>query len=173
MNATQNNFRAIGGFVLGAVGLIALTFALIACAEGGPAIEEDRRVLEDRATTESESKDANTTDTKAAGEPTSMTKTTKDPAPSPIGALDTKDGAWVKLFDKLPGKDEKPATKLHTVTGKVDVYEVYDWAEHHEEMRGWKGHVWYRVDPELGHWVYGMENFAYTAKNEAQQAPAP
>lgn len=178
MISTNFHLSALSHRFLRAVGIFGLSWALFACAESGPAREEGAEVEGDRATTPSQttitlSVTSPTTTTLITTMPTTTTQVTAKPEsePKPIGVLDTKDGAWVKLFDKLPGKDEKPATKLHTVAGKVDVYEVYDWAEHHEEMRGWKGHVWYRVEPKRGHWVYGMDYFTYSAKKDAQSVP--
>lgn len=88
------------------------------------------------------------------------------PTVTPLGELDTGDGAWVLGFDELPGENEKPKTKIRTVSGRVAVYEIYDWAEHHEELSGQTGHVWYRVEPDEGHWVYGLAGFEFypTAK---------
>lgn len=83
-------------------------------------------------------------------------------APRPLGTLEVGDGAWVKLFTTLPGSKGKPATNLHTVTGAVPVYEVYDWAEHAPELAGETNHRWYRVHPEKGHWIFGLPQFTYT-----------
>lgn len=81
----------------------------------------------------------------------------------PVGTLDVGEGAWVKLFTTLPGSKGKPATNVHTVTGEVSVYEVYDWAEHAPELAGETNHRWYRVDPEAGQWIFGLPQFSYTA----------
>ncbi len=81
-----------------------------------------------------------------------------------IGTLDVLDGAHVKYFTTLPGSAGKPKTTVKIVTGKVSVYERYDWAEHYEELRGQSGHVWYRVDPLESHWIYGMPKFIYAPR---------
>ena len=86
------------------------------------------------------------------------------PSPRVVGQLDVGPGAWVKYFTTLPGENGKPATKVKTVNGKIDVYEVYDWAQHEAELKGQTGHAWYRVDPDQPHWIFGLEQYTFTPK---------
>lgn len=82
-----------------------------------------------------------------------VTKIKKD------GIIDTKDGSWVFLFKTLPGSNGKPKKKVKTVRGKIPFYDYYDWAEHHKELKGQKGHLWVKVHPKKGWWVYKLRKF--------------
>ena len=104
----------------------------------------------------------NYTDSKANDAVSSATVESKGiELPEAIGTLNVLDGAHVKFFTTLPGGEGKPKTTVRIATGEVSVYERYDWAEHHEELRGQSGHVWYRVDPQESHWIYGLSLFVF------------
>ena len=78
----------------------------------------------------------------------------------PIGQLDVKSGANVRYFTTNPGQYGKPNKIVMSVKGIVAIYEVFDWTKIDSKLKG-EGHVWYRVNPTNGYWIYGMTNFIY------------
>lgn len=84
----------------------------------------------------------------------------------PIGFVDTRDGSWVFYFTTAPGSRGKPKTKVKVVSGIVPVYECYDWAERYKNLRGQKGHKWYRVHPKKSHWLWLHPKFVFMKEKD-------
>jgi len=78
-----------------------------------------------------------------------------------IGTLDVGAGAWIKYFETEPGSEGKPNTKVKAVSGKINVYEIFDWAEKDESLKGETNHKWYKVDRDKQHWIFGLEQFKF------------
>ena len=80
---------------------------------------------------------------------------------SQIGTLNTFSGANIKYFTTSPGSKGKPGTNVTTVSGKIFVYEVFDWSLLDIKLSNQKGHVWYRVSSNCSYWIYGVSNFLF------------
>lgn len=85
-----------------------------------------------------------------------------------IGYLDVKDGSVVYEFTTPPGSKGLPKTKVGVITGVRQVFEIYDWAEKYKELKGQKGHKWYRTDWKKGYWTWGAPGFTFKKKTDGK-----